>query len=433
MKARKLGAVAAIAAMGMVWSCTAPADDDEIDEPIASDVGVTAEPCPAPVNDDNGCIYLGVIADLTEGPFAAQNVEATQGQRAFWTRVNEAGGIGGYDVDIDTYTRDNRSDTDEQLSKYDEISGNVLAINHSLGGARRAAVLEAMETVDLIGSSGGWWSSTPSDRGIAHESGASWCVGAQIGLDWVSDEIDDGADDDSDDTGIETVVSVGYGSPYGADVEAGVAAWADAHDAEFEAVEIDYGVPVSDEAVEALLEAEPDAIVLAVGPAEAGDLVVSVTNEGFRGQFVGTATAFSEELMRTEAAEALLDNYVQVAAHEGVDGESAAHQAMRSALGDIEPGHDAYAAGWISAYPLLAVLEAAVADEDLTRANVRALVTEVEVNYEDALPSEAFVPPAARVDADEVAAVIAVPDEDAPRGLVTVDANVTADIDTAAC
>ena len=33
-----------------------------------SGIGVTEEPCPDAVNEDNGCIYLGILSDLTEGP-----------------------------------------------------------------------------------------------------------------------------------------------------------------------------------------------------------------------------------------------------------------------------------------------------------------------------------------------------------------------------
>ena len=45
---------------------------------VAFDVGVTAEPCPDSPNPDNGCIYLGVISDLTDGPFAPVALPLTQ-------------------------------------------------------------------------------------------------------------------------------------------------------------------------------------------------------------------------------------------------------------------------------------------------------------------------------------------------------------------
>ena len=54
---------------------------------------MTQEACPDAVNPDNGCIYLGVLSDLTEGPFAALAVPITDAQRAYWAQVNEEGGI----------------------------------------------------------------------------------------------------------------------------------------------------------------------------------------------------------------------------------------------------------------------------------------------------------------------------------------------------
>src|SRR5690606_32551007 len=90
----------------------APADDGAATGDAAGEItigdGVTEEPCPDGVNPDNGCIYLGVLSDLTEGPFAALAVPITDAQRNYWAQVNEDGGIAGFDVDIDTYTRDTK-------------------------------------------------------------------------------------------------------------------------------------------------------------------------------------------------------------------------------------------------------------------------------------------------------------------------------------
>jgi ABC-type branched-subunit amino acid transport system substrate-binding protein len=77
---------------------------------IKTDVGVTAEPCPEAVNPTNGCIYLGIISDLTEGPFAPLATQVVAGQEAFWANVNQNGGISGYDVNVTQYTRDNKYD-----------------------------------------------------------------------------------------------------------------------------------------------------------------------------------------------------------------------------------------------------------------------------------------------------------------------------------
>jgi tetratricopeptide (TPR) repeat protein len=54
------------------------------------------------------------------------------------------------------------------------------------------------------------------------------------------------------------------------------------------------------------------------------------------------------------------------------------------------PGNDGFTYGWMAAYPLRSVLEHAAAEGDLTRANIRAAVEQVSVNYEGALPDRSY-------------------------------------------
>ncbi|MDH5502915.1 MAG: hypothetical protein OEY98_02690, partial [Acidimicrobiia bacterium] len=67
------------------------------DMTIATDIGVTEEPCPGG-NPDRGCIYLGVLTDES-GPFQAAAPALYGAQQLFWGTVNAGDGIGGaYDV-----------------------------------------------------------------------------------------------------------------------------------------------------------------------------------------------------------------------------------------------------------------------------------------------------------------------------------------------
>ena len=102
MKVHKAGALLAALAL-VATGCSRGGDGGE----AAEAPGVTEKPCPEAVNDDNGCIYLGTISDLTQGPFAPLGVAITDAQKAFWQRVNEDGGIGGYDIDVTKYVKDN--------------------------------------------------------------------------------------------------------------------------------------------------------------------------------------------------------------------------------------------------------------------------------------------------------------------------------------
>ncbi len=79
--------------------------------------------------------------------------------------------------------------------------------------------------------------------------------------------------------------------------------------------------------------------------------------------------------------------YLNISTHENFGGESAAHEAMREAYGEGEnPPNDGYTFGWISQYPIQAVLEKAAENGDLTREGVVAAVDGTVVDYEGALP-----------------------------------------------
>ena len=102
-------------------------------EGIKVDFGVTNEPCPQAIDGSKGCIYLGTISDLTEGPFKALAVPITDAQKAFWKRVNEQGGIGGYEIDVTTYVKDNKYNPQIHNQVYQEIKPNILALAQTLG------------------------------------------------------------------------------------------------------------------------------------------------------------------------------------------------------------------------------------------------------------------------------------------------------------
>ena len=56
-----------------------------------------------------------MITDLT-GLFKGVGVPFNEGQKAFWKSVNEAGGIGGYEVDITTNVEDSGYDPDKHAA-----------------------------------------------------------------------------------------------------------------------------------------------------------------------------------------------------------------------------------------------------------------------------------------------------------------------------
>jgi ABC-type branched-subunit amino acid transport system substrate-binding protein len=397
-------------------------DADAAPGDIQFDQGVTEEACPNAVNADNGCIYLGVLSDLTEGPFAALAVPLTEAQRDFWQRVNEDGGVAGFDVDIDTYTRDTKFDPQEHSSAYRQIEPNILALHQSLGTEPTEAILRDMDDDNVIASPATWWSGwgfEEADRGLILEIGYSYCIESMIALDYVNENIAEPS----------SVMAVGYPGDFGGDAAAGAEAWADAAGVEFLGfVETAPNAIVGsqDAAISQVVSGAPDAVILAVGPAETAEIVGGSAAQGFEGQFMGSVPTWNPALLQTPAAPALEALYLHVGFAENFFGESEAHEAIRAARNDEPPVNDAYTYGWIQSYPILRALEAAAANGDLTREGLRSVVDGLVVDYEGALPDQVYGgDPSENV---QRVGVISRPDAENELGYSTVEADYSGPI-----
>lgn len=410
-------------------STEAPPSDEPTDEPseepseqppaqpeIAFDSGVTEEACPDAVNPDNGCIYLGILSDLTEGPFAALAVPIVDGQRAFWKTVNEAGGIGGFDVDIDTYTRDTKYQAAEHAAQYQQIEGNILALAQTLGTVNTEAILDDMDEHDVVALPASWWSGyafAENDRGLILENGYSYCTEAVIGLDWFGENM-----------AMPTkIAAVGYPGDYGGDSAAGVQLWAENHGVTDVTV-----IPTGpnqvtgnqDAVVAAVAAAAPDVVVLAVGPAETAEIVGKLAAGGFTGQFMGSLPTWNPALLQSPAAPALTALYHHMSPSEQWDGTSVGADAMRASTGGEPPVNGGYVIGWEMNYPMLALLQTAADSGDLTRAGVRAAIDGLAVSYDGMMADMTF-----GGDGKDVAAKsmwVYAPDAESPLGVKLVDA-----------
>src|SRR5918997_7125343 len=148
MKRLASGAVVVLLAVAL-GGCRG-SDTETGESGVKTDVGVTSEPCPEAVNQEKGCIYLGILSDLTEGPFRALAVPITDAQKAFWKRVNQAGGIGDYEVDVTKYVRDNKYNPQTTNQVYQEIKPSVLALAQSLGSPTTAAIVDDLDASDIV-------------------------------------------------------------------------------------------------------------------------------------------------------------------------------------------------------------------------------------------------------------------------------------------
>ena len=410
-----------LAGVALVTTACGVGEDGDAARPADDHLGVTDEPCPDAVNPDNGCIYLGILSDLSDGPFAGLALPLTSAQQDFFRRVNEEGGIAGYDIDVTTYTRDTHYDPQPHSAAYREVEPSILALAQTLGTPPTQAILDVMDDDDVVGVPMSWWSGwdfPEMTRGLILPSGYSYCMESMIALDWYTEQHGQPG----------SVLAVGYPGDYGGDAAAGVERWAEANGVEFGGFVETAPNPVvgsQDAAIGRVVGSGADVVVLAVGPAETAEIVGGSAANDFTGVFMGSLPTWSPALMETAAAAALQAQYFHVIPWENlVEGDSAAHEAMREALGDgLLDTNDGYSAGWVMSYPIKAVLEAAAAAGDLTRSGVRAASAEVTVDYEGALPERTF-----GVDPNELVlreAVIAAPDPDSEWNESTVATGVT--------
>jgi ABC-type branched-subunit amino acid transport system substrate-binding protein len=343
----------------------------------STDVGVTKEACPNAVNTDNGCIYLGIISDLTVGPFKALAVPITDSQKKFWERVNKAGGIDGYDIDVSTYVRDNKYNPEVHNQVYQEIKGKVLALAQTLGSPTTAAIIADLKGSQIVAAPASWTSAWAFEDVIV-ESGANYCIESMNALDYAKEKYS-----------VKSVMSVHLAGDYGNDAAAGVKQGAQTLGMTFSDVKTDSGTDKQAGAIAAIITRKPDLVVVTTGPADAAVIVGQAAAQGFKGRFIGTSPTWNPALLQSAAAPALLALYEQTAPWNTFASETPGHKAMREAVGSVTP-NDGYTAGWVWSYPLKAALAKAAENKDLTRAGLlKAVKSLSSVDYEGMLPSDA--------------------------------------------
>jgi ABC-type branched-subunit amino acid transport system substrate-binding protein len=412
----RLRIVFVLAVVTLVAAGCREGDDGEAtggDGEVQTDVGITEDPCPDAVNEDHGCIYLGTLSDLTEGPFAALAVPITDAQEAFWNRVNEDGGIGdAYDVNVTKYTRDNKYNPEVHVQEYQEIEPEILALAQSLGTPMTIAGLPFYKRQNVVGAPASWWSGWEFESNIL-ESGSNYCLESMNAVDYAVEEFD-----------VKSVMAVGYPGDYGGDAAAGAEHAANENGLEFmSAVETGPNAVVGSQeaAIDAILQAKPDVVIVTTGPAEAAEIIGGVAARGFTGKFIGTEPTWNAGLLDSPAAEAIQQLYLATFPWPPFGSDTPGHEAMREALGDVEP-NEGYTSGWVWSYPLKAALEAAFESGDLTRGGLVRAAEELEtVDYEGMLPEEA-----GRFAGDPNETVfrqhlIVQPDPEAPSGVSVVE------------
>lgn len=378
------------------------------------DFGVTNEPCPDAIDSTKGCIYLGTMSDLTEGPFKALAVPITDAQKAFWKRVNQDGGIGGYEIDVTTYVKDNKYNPQIQNQVYQEIKPKILAVAQTLGSPTTAAILPDLKSNNIVAVPASW-TSLWGVEDVVIESGTNYCIESMNSVDYAVDKL-----------GAKSVMAVHLAGDYGDDAAAGAKIAAEKRGLSFTDVETATGVDNQGGAIDAIVSGRPDLVILTNGPTDAAVIIGQAAARGFRGKFIGTSPTWNPGLLQSPAAAAINALYLQSGPWQPFGADTPGHKAMREALGTVAQKNDGYTSGWVWSYPLKAALLKAAENKDLTRAGLLAAVKSLDtVDYEGMLPSGAGNYSGDSNDAVFRQSLISKPDATADSGVTLVESFFT--------
>jgi len=292
--------------------------------------------------------------------------------------VNQDGGVGGFDIDVSTYVRDNQYNPQVTNQVYQEIKPDILALAQSLGSPPTASIVDDLAASDIVTAPAGW-TSLYLFQDIIVESGATYCAEAMNGVDYAVDTYD-----------AQTVMSVHLAGDFGGDAAAGAKVAADANGLTFIDQETTSGTDNQAAAISAIVSQQPDVVIVSTGPADMATIVGQSVAQGFTGRFLGSSPTWNTALLASPAAPALQAAYQLMAPWGPWDADTPGHAAAREALADVENPNESHMSGWIWSYPLLAALQAAADNGDLTRAGLASAAADLEsVDFEGVLPEGA--------------------------------------------
>lgn len=362
---------------------TVPATTLPEEPTVQYDVGVTPAPCSDAINTGNGCIYLGVITDLS-GPFAGLGRPLTDGQVDFWDAVNAAGGLDGWDVVLTpANTKDAGYTGQGTVEAATQLAPNVLGLAQTLGTPQSQAALAAVyDDQDMVVTPATWWSGwafSDLDRGLVMEAGTNYCFDAMNGMAFLSSQL-------GTDFKWALVAFAGdYGGDYGSGAKIAAALLGLPDPLEIEqAPDVVGGDAAAGATVAQLVAYEPRVVVFVTGPTEMAKIAGGMA-QAFGATpeklpvLLGAGPTWNVALKPSPVMPYLTQAYFNTSPWGGWDTESPGHVAMRAAADakDRDPTN-AYVAGWAFQYTWLELLTQAIASGDLTRANVRALAASLD-------------------------------------------------------
>ncbi len=307
-------------------------------------------------------IQLGVLTDMT-GVYATLGKSVTQAQQLYVKQLNADGGVCGYKIELTV--RDHGYDPQKAVAAYTELEPDVLGFPQFLGSPFVAAVRQRIEGQDKGLVLPQAWAHSLLGSEYIRVLGSTYDVETINAIDFLMQE-----------KGIKKGDKIGhvyFEGDYGESAVEGSRHMAE--EAGLTVVEQKIKPTDNDMTaqVAALKKAGVKAIVISAGPRQAASLVGVAAAGGFDVPIIGNNSAFSPQLLATQAGPALTKNYYVASPSLpiGADTEEA-----KKLVTDYKAAYpkdsldNGVVAGWTAAAVFTEALKKACAEKDLTREGV---------------------------------------------------------------
>ncbi|GHB00661.1 ABC transporter substrate-binding protein [Streptomyces chryseus] len=313
-------------------------------------------------------IKLGVLTDMT-GVYASLGKSVTQAQQLYVKQVNADGGICGRKVEL--VVRDHGYDPQKAVSGYTELSPQVLGFAQFIGSPFVAAVKQRVDGQDKGLVIPQAWSASLLGSPYIRVIGNTYDVETINAVDFLMKE-----------KGLKKGDKLGhvyFEGDYGENALAG-AKYA-AEEAGLTVVEQKIKPTDNDMTaqVAALKKAGVKGVVISAGPRQAASFVGVATAVKLQAPIIGNNSAFSPQLLATQAGPALMKNYYVASPTQPIGTDS---PDAKKLVADYKAAYPSDAldngvvAGWTAASVFGEALKKACTAKDLTREGVdKALLT----------------------------------------------------------
>jgi ABC-type branched-subunit amino acid transport system substrate-binding protein len=352
--ARGATAVACAAVLAAAAGCSTKADEQSSGTGAADSVktgpGVSGS-----------TIRLGLLMDLS-GVFASQGKDLTDGAVLYWKQQNAKGGVcGKYQVELDVKDHGYSVQTATQL--YSGMSGNVLALQETLGSPINTALAERFSADEMVNIPAAW-ARNLTDSPLNAVVGSTYDVEV---INTLAYALEKGLIKEGD-----PIAHIYFEGELGANGLAGSKYFAGKHGMNVLESKIKPSDSDMSSQVTSFKAAGAKAIVLSASPSQLASVATASAAQGLDVPLLGNSTNFAPGLLNGPAGQALKTRYVGGYSYAGFDRAPE----LLTAVKELDPSVPNPSTNVVWAYAaadvLRQVLDKACANGDLTRQGVAA-------------------------------------------------------------